>query len=114
MSVTIQPETPPLRVEESGAVRVGNTRVLLELVLRAYQRGATPERIVEMYDALSLADVYTVIGYYLRHRDECDRYLAEYERAGEQIRKQIEANQRNTSDIRERLLAPRIGGSPSK
>lgn len=114
MTLTIQPEAPPLRADQSGAVRVGNTRVLLELVLRAYQHGANPEQLVEMYDALSLADVYGVIAYYLRHRDECDRYLAEYDRAGEQIRKQIEVNQRDMSDIRERLLASRVSGSPLK
>ena len=43
MPLTIQPEAPPLRVDESGAVRVGNTRVLFVLVVQAFQNGATPE-----------------------------------------------------------------------
>jgi uncharacterized protein (DUF433 family) len=105
MSVTIQPEAPPLRVDESGAIRVGNTRVLLELVLRAFQRGASPEQIVEMYDALSLADVYGTIGYYLRHRTEVDTYLEEQERKGEELRLWFEARQGSSAGLRERLLA---------
>ena len=36
----------PLRVDSSGAVRVGNTRVALLSVLTAFQRGETPEQIV--------------------------------------------------------------------
>ena len=40
----------PLREDPPGVFRVGNTRVLLELVLRAYQRGVSPQDIVRMFD----------------------------------------------------------------
>src|SRR5262245_54690550 len=40
---TAQSEAPPLREDSSGAVRIGQSRVLLELVIRAFQDGATPE-----------------------------------------------------------------------
>jgi hypothetical protein len=53
--------TVPLREEPPGVFRVGESRVLLELVLRAFQAGATPEAIVQSYDTLNLADVYAVI-----------------------------------------------------
>ena len=53
--------TVPLREEPPGVFRVGNSRVLLELVIRAFQRGETPEGIVQSYDTLSLPDVYAVI-----------------------------------------------------
>ena len=62
----MQPEAPPLRREDSGAIRVGQTRVLLELVVHAFQDGATPEAIVQGYPTLSLAEVYAVIAYALR------------------------------------------------
>ena len=52
--------------EPPGVLRVGKSRVLLELVIHAYQQGETPEAIVEMYDTLDLADVFAVIAYYLR------------------------------------------------
>jgi hypothetical protein len=34
---------PPLRVNEEGAVRVGDTRVSLDLVIGQYENGMTPE-----------------------------------------------------------------------
>lgn len=43
MEMYLQAEAPPLRREASGAIRVGASRVLLELVIRAFQDGATPE-----------------------------------------------------------------------
>ena len=39
-----------------GVFRVGKSRVLLELVLRAFKAGATPEAIVQSYDTLNLTD----------------------------------------------------------
>jgi uncharacterized protein (DUF433 family) len=107
VTITVQSEAPPLHSTADGALRVGDSRVLLELVLRAFQDGATPETIVQRYDTLALADVYAVIGYYLRHRSEFDTYLAEREALAEQVRQRIEHVQGNLSDIRARLLARR-------
>jgi uncharacterized protein (DUF433 family) len=64
-----------LREEPPGVLRVGKSRVLLELVIHAYQQGESPESIVEMYDTLELADVFSVIAYYLAHRAEIDEIL---------------------------------------
>jgi len=104
MPLTIQPESPPLRVDEAGAVRVGKTRVLFVLVVRAFQAGATPEGIVEMFDTLELADVYGAVAYYLRHKPEVEAYLAEYDRQAEEIRKKIEERQGSQTGLREQLL----------
>ncbi len=46
MSLVLERETPPLHQDETGAIRVGNSRVLLEVVIRAFQDGASPESIV--------------------------------------------------------------------
>ena len=67
MNLVLEVEAPPFRVDATGAIRVGNSRVLLELVIRAFQDGASPESIVQRYSTLSLSDVYSAIGYYLRH-----------------------------------------------
>ena len=48
----------PLREEPAGVLRVGKSRVLLELVIHAHQRGAAPREIVATYDALDLGDVF--------------------------------------------------------
>lgn len=102
MSFSLHAEAPPLREDASGAVRVGSSRVLLELVIRAFQDGAT----LQQYSTLSLADVYAVIGYYLRHRSEIEAYLARRELQAEETQRRIE-NRQDLQGIRERLLARR-------
>jgi len=57
-----------------------------------------------------LADVYSVIAYYLRRRAEVDAYLQQRRELAEKIRKQNESRF-DPSGIRERLLARRAGGS---
>jgi uncharacterized protein (DUF433 family) len=106
VTFTVQAEAPPLREDASGALRVGKSRVLLELVIRAFQDGATPEAIVQRY-SLALPDVYAVITYYLRHRSEVEGYLAEREQKAEEARQRIESQQGDLSEIRARLLARR-------
>jgi uncharacterized protein (DUF433 family) len=76
MAILIQPEAPPLREDASGALRVGSSRVLVELVVRAFQDGTAPEAIAQRYPSATLADIYAVIAYYLRHRQEVEAYLA--------------------------------------
>src|SRR5262249_26086732 len=91
-AMTLEPLAVPLRQEASGAVRVGDTRVLLELVIHAWQDGATPEAIVsDYYDTLKLEDVYAVIAYYLTHREQIDRYLQQREELAQQVQQKIEA-----------------------
>ena len=107
-TLEIRTDTPPLRQDKSGAVRIGETQVLLELVIRAFQDGATPETIVQRYPSTSLADIYAVIAYYLRNRGLVERYLAERERQAEALQQRIEAHQGDLSEVRRRLLAQRI------
>lgn len=84
--------TVPLRTDEHGAIRIGNTRVLLELVIHAYYVGETPEGMVDSYPSLTTADVYAVIGYYLANRDEIDAYVRQRDEQADQILHNIEAN----------------------
>ena len=107
MAFTAQAESPPLREDTDGGLRVGDSRVLLELVIRAFQEGATPEMIVQRYSTLTLPDVYSVIAYYLRHRGAIEDYLARREQQAEQVRQRVEAQQGDLSEIRARLLAKR-------
>jgi|SRR5580700_8895725 uncharacterized protein (DUF433 family) len=107
MAFSAQAESPPLREEADGALRIGNSRVLLELVIRAFQDGTTPESIVQRYSTLSLPDVYTVIAYYLRHRSEIENYLARREQRADEVRQRIQNRQSDLSEIRARLLARR-------
>ena len=96
--------TIPLRTDDDGTIRIGNTRVILDLVIHAFREGATPETIVERYSALDLSDVYLVLGYYLQRRDEVDAYIRQREAEAETIREKLEQEFPSTG-IRERLLA---------
>src|SRR5438067_4899031 len=77
--LTIHQDPPPIRIGSDGAVRVGPTRVTLIVVINAHLLGKTPEQIVESFDTLTLADVYSTIGYYYRHKDEVEAFLRERE-----------------------------------
>jgi uncharacterized protein (DUF433 family) len=94
----------PLREDPPGVFRVGKSRVLLELVVGAHRRGASPREIVRMYDSLDVGDVFAVIAYYLAHPAEIDEYLAECDRRAEELRRQIEASQ-PPGPSKEELLA---------
>ena len=72
---------------------VGESRVLLDLVVHGFQDGLTPETIVQRYPSLSLAETYAAISYYLHHREEIERYLADREIRAAEVRQRIEGRQ---------------------
>jgi uncharacterized protein (DUF433 family) len=94
----------PLREDPPGVLRVGKSRVLLELVIRAHQQGKSPQEIVQMYDSLDVGDVYAVIAYFLAHCAEVDGYLRHCDEEAEAIRRKIEMTQR-PGPGKEELLA---------
>src|SRR5271166_90214 len=49
-------ERPPLRVDEGGAIRIGTSRIPLDLVVSEYENGMTPEDMVRAYATLELPD----------------------------------------------------------
>ena len=110
MAMLIQPGAPPLQQAAPGALRVGSSRVLAELVIRVFQDGATPEAIVQRYTTATLADIYAVIAYYLRHRQEVETYLAEREQQAQEVRQRIEHHQGDLADLRRRILARQRSG----
>jgi uncharacterized protein (DUF433 family) len=95
----------PLRVDEGGAVRVGNSRISLDLIVEQYENGKTPEDMARVYDTLVLADVHAVIAYYLRHRDEVQEYLKKRKQEAEALQAKIEAEHPRIT--REELAARR-------
>lgn len=107
MEMMLQTESPPLHQEASGAIRVGESRVLLELVIHAFEDGATPETIVQQYPTTTLADIYGVIAYYLRHREAVEAYLATRDAQATEVRRRIEQQQGDLAGVRARLLARR-------
>ncbi|MCC6585989.1 MAG: DUF433 domain-containing protein [Bryobacterales bacterium] len=96
----------PLAKDSSGVYRVGRSRVTLDLVVRAFNRGATPEEIAQHYPSLQLPDIYQVIGYYLKHGSELADYFESRARE-EQAMLQAHQEEWSPRGLRERLLARR-------
>jgi len=105
MSFVVQIEAPPIREDADGSLRVGTSRVLVDLVVRAFRDGATPETIAQSYPSASLTDIYGVIAYYLRHTSEVDAYLSRRRDEADGIQKKIESSQRDMQATRKRILA---------
>ncbi len=104
MSFTIKKEHVPLKQDTDGVLRVGGTRVTLDTVIAAFQEGATAEEIVQRYPTLKLADVYSVLSYYLRQQEEIDVYLRHRQHEAQRLRQQNQSLF-DLHGIRDRLLA---------
>jgi uncharacterized protein (DUF433 family) len=109
MTTAEMTEIIPLSTDNDGVIRVGNTRVTLDTIVAAFKEGATAEEIAYQYPAVSLADIYSVISYYLHQKGNVEAYLKRREKFAEEIRKQNEARF-DATGIRERLLARRQNG----
>ena len=106
MSLALTAEALPLEVDAAGVVRVGRTRITLDTVIAAFKEGTTAEEIVQQYPTLSLADVYQVLGYYLRRTSEVEAYLDRRRGDSETIR-QKNASCIDPQGVRDRLLSRR-------
>lgn len=106
MTLSIISEPVPLSVDPDGVVRVAETRVTLDTIVLAFKDGSTAEQIVQEYPALELADIYAVLGYYLRRTEEVESYLRDRQEKSMQVRQKTQARA-NLQGIRERLEARR-------
>ena|SRR2546428_5900256 len=106
MELHAPPEPVPIPTDAEGVIRVGGTRVALDTAVTAFDAGAIAEEIVQQCPSLTLADIYSVIAYYLRHQSEVRAYLAKRQRQAAQAH---EENERrfDPTGLRARLLARR-------
>jgi uncharacterized protein (DUF433 family) len=98
-------QTIPLVKDSHSVYRIGGTRVTLDLVVRAFNRGATAEEIVQKFPSLELSDVYQVIGYYLKNRAELRKYLETCELEEQALL--ADHPEWSPAGLRERLMARR-------
>ena len=106
MSLMIEPQPVPLSRDADDVIRVGGTRITLDIVVEAFTEGATAEEIVHQYPSLQLADVYAVISYYLRQRVEIEEYLRTRRELAARVLRDNESRF-DPHGIRDRLLARR-------
>ncbi len=106
MNSTDTTERVPVHTDADDVVRVGGTRVTLDTLVAAFDAGATAEEIAQQYPSVGLADVYSVIAYYLHHQAEVQAYITERQQQAVRVREQNE-QRFNPSGVRNRLLARR-------
>ena len=99
----------PLTLWQDGSIRVKGTRLLIDMIVEAHNRGECPEEIFESFpsDIYTVADIYSIIAYYLTHRTKIDKYIAKREKEAEKIWKKIESDpnyKKNRLKLKERLL----------
>lgn len=109
MVATTFTEIVPIKMNKDGVMLVSKTRVTLDTIVVAFNEGAVAEEIAHQYPSVSLADIYSVISYYLHNKRQVDSYLKRREKFAQEIRKQNEARF-DQAGIRERLLARQKNG----
>ncbi len=111
MTITLHADPVPLRVDDTGTIRVGQSRVTLDVLVRYWRLGMRPEEIARGLDTLTLADVHGALAYYFRHQTEVDEYLRQREEEAERLRQEIEgANAPRLATLKARLEAARAQG----
>jgi uncharacterized protein (DUF433 family) len=70
---------PPILTQEpDGEIHVTGHRIGLYPLVKAFQEGWSPERIVEECPTLSLDEVRQVLDFYRENQTEADAYAAAY------------------------------------
>jgi uncharacterized protein (DUF433 family) len=108
VTITLHADPLPLRVDDKGTIRVGQSRVTLDVLVQYWRLGMNPEQIAQGLETLTLADIHGALAYYFRHQTEMDDYLARREQEAEALRQQIEAaNAARLGPLKARLDAIR-------
>jgi uncharacterized protein (DUF433 family) len=103
MALALTSQPVPLTLTDDGVIRVSGTRVSLDTIVAAFERGSSAEEIALQYSSLPLADIYAVLSFYLRHRQQVQKYLQERAEIAAAVRRDNE-RLHPSEGIRERLL----------
>jgi uncharacterized protein (DUF433 family) len=99
--------------QRDGCYYVAGTRISLDSVVYAFNRGESADRILEAYPLLGrLANVFGAIAFYLDHQPEIDQYLEdgkrEFEANGTPMEQANPALWEKIQRARARMGEPRI------
>ena|SRR6266404_4404835 len=88
MALTLHADPLPLQIDDAGTVRVAGSRITLDVIIEDYESGKPAETIAQELDGLHVGDVYAILAFYLRHRNEVAEYLQRREgEAAETLKK---------------------------
>lgn len=97
-------EGPSYIESRNGGYYVAGTPISLESVVSQFKEGLSPETIQhECFPALTLEQVYGVCTYYLRYREEVEKYLQEAEQDFDRLAAQLEEKYPGLLQQREHL-----------
>lgn len=100
----------PLKIWKDGSIRVKGTRLPIDRIVYAYKNGECPEDIFDSFpsDAYTVADIYSIIAYYLQNKEKIEKYLEKREEEAKKIREEIESTpgyQEKREERRQELLS---------
>ena len=90
--------------QRDDAYWVAGSRVSLDSVVYAFQRGDSPESIQRSFPTLSLEKVYGAIAFYLAHESEIDSYL---EQGAQELERLRQETRKRDPEFYERLARAR-------
>lgn len=90
--------------KREGEYYVSHTHVPVGVVVASWKHGTSPEHIVNQFPALSLADVFGVVTYYLDHQKELEKHFAALQSAYERERLRSRAERPDFyADLQQRI-----------
>jgi uncharacterized protein (DUF433 family) len=100
-------ERIPLVQNEAGDMYIEGSRVFLEHVVEKFNAGKTPDEIQQDYPSLTLADIYAVVAYYLRHRQDVDDYVQRQAQRSKDMASMVASYGSSSSSVRAKVIAKR-------
>jgi uncharacterized protein (DUF433 family) len=67
--------TTPFEVWKDGTIRIANSRITLDVIVRQFKTGATAEQIQEDFPSLNLREIYAALAFYLEQTEFVEDYL---------------------------------------
>jgi uncharacterized protein (DUF433 family) len=97
--------------QRDGGYWIKGTRISLDSIVHAFNRGAAPESIKRSFPLLNLEQIYGAITFYLSHEQEVDSYIEKSEKEFEAQAEKMNAEARRANpelfDRLERALQER-------
>jgi uncharacterized protein (DUF433 family) len=95
-----------------GDIRLKNSRIGIENILYEYiDCGRSPEEIAQIYQSISLEEVYATILYYLQNQETVSAYMKNWLEHGHRMREQ---QRLNPPPISEKLRQLRVARQAKK
>jgi uncharacterized protein (DUF433 family) len=97
-------QNTPLILADDGTIRIKDSRVSLEVIVRQFKQGATAEQLLEDFPSLTLRDIYGAIYYYLDNTETVEDYMRQQEDSAVEMRAFLDSHL-DSAALRTRIRA---------